>query len=77
MSGKKKKGMSLEEKKKVLLGIYHTRYNISIIFPSLNNTFRKTKIKRRKEPFNLKEIESHGSKLVWQTVIPIFSTRFL
>eukprot|EP01035_Chromulina_nebulosa_P056701 gene56701-77716_t len=47
MSGKKK-GLSVDEKKKVLLAIYH----------------------EKKEPFNLKEIENHGSKkgVVQQTI---------
>jgi len=48
MSGKKRKGLSIDEKKRVILGIYH----------------------ERKEPFNLKEIENHGSKkgVVQQTI---------
>eukprot|EP01035_Chromulina_nebulosa_P020876 gene20876-27062_t len=48
MSGKKKRGLSIDDKKKVILSIYHDR----------------------KEPFNLKEIESIASKMgvVQQTV---------
>lgn len=37
----KRKGLSLEEKRKVILGIYH----------------------QQREPFNLKEIESIGSRM--------------
>ena len=42
MSAKKKRGLSVDDKRKVILGIYHDR----------------------KEPFNLKEIETLASKLV-------------
>ena len=43
MSGKKKRGLSVDDKKRVILSIYHDR----------------------KEPFNLKEIESIATKMVY------------
>ncbi len=42
MSGKKRKGLSVDDKRRVILNIYH----------------------EKQEPFNLKEIETIGSKQV-------------
>jgi hypothetical protein len=63
MSGKKK-GLSAEQKKEVILEIYHSHVRL------LSDPSFHSHLPPQKEPFNLKEIEGLASKrgVVLQTV---------